>query len=152
MLAGNLVNCLVVLKDSWNWKTNTEMIFLMGRGFFCSRAPKTRVRTLPLTSFLSNQILGTTLIRGRDFKQLLHNILEGRQGVLTLVWVYDTITYLALDLRVIKVKPGQTRSNSSFIYRRRTSVFPIWRWRFGPVNQEDSVSRIFASSYLGSLV
>ena len=102
------------------------MIFLMGRGLFCSRAPKTRVRTL-FTWFLSNQILETTLIRGRDFKQLLHNILEGRQGVLTLVWVYDTITYLALDLRVIKVKPGQTRSNSSFIYRRRTSVFPIWR-------------------------
>ena len=53
--------------------------------------PKTRVRTF-LTSFLSNQILGTTLMPGRDFKQLLHNVLEGKQGVLTLVWVYGTIT------------------------------------------------------------
>ena len=72
--------------------------------------PKTRVRTF-LTSFLSNQILGTSLIPWRDFKQLLRNILEGKQGVLTLLWVYDTITYLALNLRVIKVKLGQTRSN-----------------------------------------
>ena len=72
--------------------------------------PKTRVRSF-LTSFLSNQILGTTLIPGRDFKQLLRNILEGKQGLLTLVWVYDTITYLALNLRVIKVKVGQTPSN-----------------------------------------
>ena len=35
---GYLVNCLVVLQHSWNWKTNTEMILLMWRGFFCSRA------------------------------------------------------------------------------------------------------------------
>ena len=53
--------------------------------------PKTRVRTF-LTSLLSNQILGRTLIPGRDFKQFLRNVLEGKQGVLTLVWVYDTIT------------------------------------------------------------
>ena len=53
--------------------------------------PKTRVRTFR-TSFLSNQILGTTLMPRRDFKQLLHNVLEGKQGVLTLVWVYGTIT------------------------------------------------------------
>lgn len=60
---GHLVNCLVVLKDSWNWKTYTEMLFFV-RCYFTEM-------------------------------------------------LFYVFTYLALDLRVIKVKPGQTPSNSS---------------------------------------
>ena len=87
----------------------TQQIELQAAVLIKEEGPKTRVRTFP-PSFLSNQILGTTSIPGRDFKQLLRNILDGKQGALTLVWVYDTITYLSLDLRVIKVK-SQSRSN-----------------------------------------